>query len=264
MEERRELLELYLIDLVRITEACSHPQVLQFLGAMEVTSEEKLPEVQARMYFEQYLNVAQTGDIVLFHTEGVLQSVNRFVSSSDYDHVAVVVKDPPLSKSNNARHLFLLESTIDGVIKYRLRTRFLAWNMSNAELVVRRLNCERSKESLISIVSLMHELDGKKYGLNPLEMVRGRSDSQMTKDSYFCSEIVAMAYKRAGWLPEDIPSNKYFPWSFDKEHSHTLQFLKGASLGEETLIQFKRPEIESAYQMRPVSSSSSDEEDYSY
>ena len=55
-------------------------------------------------------------------------------------------------------------------------------------------------------------------------------------DSYFCSQLVAYAYKIMGLLEEEISSGQYWPGSFGAKSD--LKLLKGANLGPEKLIDF--------------------------
>ena len=60
---------------------------------------------------------------------------------------------------------------------------------------------------------------GKQYKINPVKLLRRRNEndnSEQIKDSktYFCSELVATAYKRVGILDKDIAASKYWPGDF--------------------------------------------------
>jgi hypothetical protein len=85
-------------------------------------------------------------------------------------------------------------------------------------------------------------MDGKDYGLNPGAFIR-RKDTAV-KESFFCSEVVAMAYKRVGLLPADTASNQFFPVTFSE--SGELQLQGEARLAHEILVSFKNPEVERA------------------
>jgi hypothetical protein len=57
--------------------------------------------------------------------------------------------------------------------------------------------------------------------------------------SFFCSELVASAYKCLGLLPKKIASSHYWPGSFSTENK--LDLLDNAHLGDEQLIDFAMP-----------------------
>eukprot|EP00954_Amorphochlora_amoebiformis_P030109 1394153-Amorphochlora_amoeboformis.AAC.1 len=56
------------------------------------------------------------------------------------------------------------------------------------------------------------------------------------KKTFFCSELVAKAYKEMNILREDVPSSAYLPGSF--EESSGLVLFSGASLEPENRLTF--------------------------
>jgi len=83
---------------------------------------------------------------------------------------------------------------------------------------------------------------GNKYKLNPLKLMRRTSDTNedtlfnLQKREFFCSELVACAYKFLNLLPLKKASTKYWPGSFSSEKKLKL-FCKG-KLEEQYLIDF--------------------------
>lgn len=82
------------------------------------------------------------------------------------------------------------------------------------------------------------EVDGKPYGLNPMKMLRKTSVTD--KPSYFCSELVASAYKRLQLLPESVSTGEYLPTTFAQ--ATNLQLLRG-KLEDEILVEFRKNEV---------------------
>lgn len=56
-----------------------------------------------------------------------------------------------------------------------------------------------------------------------------------SEEHFFCSELVASAYKSIGVLPNDIPACNYWPSHFGDNHDLRLV---NAELGPELLIDF--------------------------
>lgn len=56
-------------------------------------------------------------------------------------------------------------------------------------------------------------------------------------DSFFCSQLVAAAYKHVGILPKELSTTQYWPVTFSQKQN--LQLTGGAKLGIEMLINFK-------------------------
>ena len=83
---------------------------------------------------------------------------------------------------------------------------------------------------------------GRKYKLNPSKIFRRRyeNDADNIKDdkSYFCSELVASAYKCMGILPKEISASQYWPGSF--ANSGKLELSEGAKIEHEVVIEFPK------------------------
>ena len=77
--------------------------------------------------------------------------------------------------------------------KYPLKSRLHAWDLSKAQMVLRRLVMDRDQNLHEIMAEFVYSMHGKDYGLNPISMIRRVS---VDKESFFCSEIVAMALKR--------------------------------------------------------------------
>lgn len=83
---------------------------------------------------------------------------------------------------------------------------------------------------------------GNKYGLNPLKLMRRTSEvyddplANLEKREFFCSELVACAYKYLNILPKKKACTKYWPGSFSKEKH--LQLFGKCRLEEQYLIDF--------------------------
>lgn len=75
--------------------------------------------------------------------------------------------------------------------------------------MVRKLYFEIDEDTLDSLEMFVDSVKGKKYKINPVKILRKRSNRDHAENiketkSYFCSELVASAYKRIGLLPEDV------------------------------------------------------------
>mmetsp|Transcript_29375 Transcript_29375/g.29105 ORF Transcript_29375/g.29105 Transcript_29375/m.29105 type:complete len:125 (-) Transcript_29375:3-377(-) len=102
-------------------------------------------------------------------------------------------------------------------------------------LVYRQLHTERSNEMLMEIENFIKAVKGMKYNISPRKLIRNKEDNSK-KQGFFCSELVAAAYKSIGLLPEKPPASKYWPGDFSEKKK--IQLLKGARCGEELIIDF--------------------------
>lgn len=66
--------------------------------------------------------------------------------------------------------------------------------------------------------------------------VIGNPEEKQEYDSFFCSQLVAAAYKQLGFLPQDVSTTQYWPVSFSQDKN--LKLTGGANLGVEMLINF--------------------------
>ena len=82
---------------------------------------------------------------------------------------------------------------------------------------------------------------GKQYKLDPLRLLQKYSSTDSVENlhegkGYFCSELIASAYKIIGVLPKQISSAQYWPGTFSAEGKLKLQ--NEARFGDELLIEF--------------------------
>lgn len=79
-----------------------------------------------------------------------------------------------------------------------------------------------------------------KYRLNPSKIFRKKfeNDSENISEdkSYFCSELVASAYKCLGLLPKDISASQYWPGNFSSKSD--MKLIGEGMLEDEQMIEF--------------------------
>jgi len=61
-------------------------------------------------------------------------------------------------------------------------------------------------------------------------------NTDLSKNNYFCSELVACLYMSLGILDKKVPAKNYLPGSFSSHMS--MPFVNQASLGPEYIIEF--------------------------
>jgi hypothetical protein len=91
-----------------------------------------------------------------------------------------------------------------------------------------------------SLEGFLEEAVGNKYGLSPKKLLIQRNTIKPKNGKYidddrtfFCSELVAKAYKVLGIIDNDSKAcSSYYPSSFSSENKQ-LKFLPGVSLGPE-------------------------------
>ncbi|KRX00740.1 hypothetical protein PPERSA_03000 [Pseudocohnilembus persalinus] len=184
-----------------------------------------------------FINNTQTGDLLLFRGKGFIPKTQRFFTGAEYDHVALILK------KYGTNDIVLLESTGNngvGMISWKGFTKYRFQRLYD-KLVVRHLDYKRTDKFLDMLNNFIQFSVKKKYkfGLSHLVAKKAKKNEESldnSKRTFFCSELIASAYKLLGLLPENISSSYYWPGSFSSCKELPLQ--NGAKLSEEYLIDF--------------------------
>lgn len=185
-----------------------------------------------RISENEFKKMTCTGDLLLFRGRDMVSKFQRFVTKSEYDHVAMILK-------YSSGKIALFEATgADGVsIVYWDDFIFYQWEKLYSRLMYRKLTFERSEYALKELEEFIFAVQGKQYRISPGKLMSNKRDSDpKNKKGFFCSELIAMAYKMIGILPDDPPANKYWPGDFAS--SKNLRLGNGAYLHSEILIDF--------------------------
>lgn len=186
----------------------------------------------------------KTGDIVLFSGKGGISTGIKLGTLSKWSHVGMIFKIPEYNfvtiwESTTLSSNIDLDTNVPrkGVQLVPLSARV---NGYNGDIAVRSLDGVDGNDINISaLMELRREITGRPYEKNKIELIKAAYDGPLGRNSedlssIFCSELVAEAYQRLGLLDNKKPSNEYTPADFSEKKK--LVLLKGASLGEETLI----------------------------
>ena len=75
--------------------------------------------------------------------------------------------------------------------------------------------CNRDKEFYDKFEEFLDQVQGNTYQLNLSKILFGRKDSvqdsELEKRKFFCSELVAKAYKELGLMKTEKASSSYMP-----------------------------------------------------
>lgn len=178
------------------------------------------------------------GDIVLFNIKRTTATLQRLMTNSDWDHVAIVV---PLQwgasfyyGTSDEEKWALLEATGDGVFSAPLRGRLKQYSTENSvRMSVRHLMSDKGKNKKPELASIVNDLKHffqcsaarpyskgkvlKGTGTPSTGYVYSRKlEEESCEQGYFCSELVARALSSMRVLNEEKqfdPCN-YWPKSF--------------------------------------------------
>ena len=127
------------------------------------------------------------------------KSIHFFV-----DHAAMVLKF-----GSDRDEVFFLEATSNhGVALKRWSSIKHALGSFYSKIVIRHLKWDRPDEALELLEKFIDETEGNKYKITPLQLIKHRSKQSKEKEevstnenlvekgrAFFCSELVAKAYK---------------------------------------------------------------------
>lgn len=175
---------------------------------------------------------ANTGDILLFRSKGFVAKMQRGITRGDFDHIAMLM-------CFASGKIILLEATEkDGVAclewDYFIK---MNWHQMYSKLVYRSLETMRTDQMIRNLEKFVKQVDGKKFGINPKKFIGKKTDVVPgTENNFFCSELIASAYKVMGVFPTDVKSSSIWPNDFVNDKK--LPFIN-ATLGQEMLIDFE-------------------------
>ena len=177
------------------------------------------------MQYTEYRKLARTGDVILFSGKGGVSTAIKWITSSKWSHVGLVVV------SQDQDTVLLWESTTLSNVKDiefgRFQTGVQTVPLSermrvyDGDVNVRRMIVPLQPYQEREIYALRRELSGRPYEKSLCELIRSAYDGPFGRNepdlsSLFCSELVAEAFKRTGQDKSDVPSNERTPADFAK------------------------------------------------
>ena len=118
----------------------------------------------------QFKQIADTGDIILFRSNQPISSVTRVYSASHFDHVAMVLKfetDPD--------EVYLLEATGNlgvAINRWSFLREHIGKRKFYDKLVHRHLNFERGNSMIELLEKFLSQSVGQSYGLSAGKLLR--------------------------------------------------------------------------------------------
>ena len=199
------------------------------------------------------MDTLQTGDLLLFHpTKSCCSSfINCFsnmvecLSSSQYSHVAMVLKDPTYIDPK-LTGIYMLESGLeefgdaeDHKIKLGVQISKLdkVFKDYPGQIYVRRLQTKRDSDFEQKIVNMHEKVHNLPYDLNIKDWAEAyervhkwscwkklTQKEKQKRNTYWCSALIAFAYVQLGFLPTDTPWTLTSPREFSSKEGEQLKF----------------------------------------
>ena len=163
---------------------------------------------------QQFLDSADTGDILLFRSTNLVDGVIQLYGDSPFDHCAMVMK----FESDPDEVYFLEANSSDGVCinKFSWVKQHIGKGQFYDKLVFRKVNFQnrQSTQCMEKLEKFINEILGNKYSLNADKLFM-RKETVVHKDSkklvnegrdFFCSELLAKTFKILGVIQDDKTS----------------------------------------------------------
>ena len=181
---------------------------------------------------KEFIQSARTGDILLFKGTGFSSRFQRIITSSVYDHIALILK-------YGKERVSFLQATSVGGVEIIYWDEFLHSQTIHPveQVALRKLDFDRSPSVLSQLEEFINIVLGKKFRLSTSKLFARRKDKHpQEKRGFFCSELVAMAYKIIGVLPDKPPASRYWPGDF--YDNKKLNLINGAYFKQSLIIDF--------------------------
>jgi PH domain/PX domain/Permuted papain-like amidase enzyme, YaeF/YiiX, C92 family len=227
---------LYLQKLAAIEPVANSPEMMHFLGMLSSSgsirkmSTDDASTGAAQVSVATLLNIAEVGDVLLMRTPQILSSATRLFTRAKWDHVAMIVRVP--MHSNSLYSLMAFEATNVGVTLTPLQSRLQGSEQCGQTVAIRRLKWKRSFAALECLDSFIDRTNGNAYSLKSLVS----NITHEKKEAFFCSELVAEAYRAMGIIAHDS-TQVNLPGHFASDADSKLGLID-ATLSSEILINF--------------------------
>lgn len=168
--------------------------------------------------FESY---AETLDLVLFRNKHIGASLQRLFTTSEYDHIGILLK-------NDLGQVMFMDITSNLGVTVTLWRRFIEQQGHKQcdRIAYRKLLLDRGQLPSDGLEQCLKELMGSKYEISLSKLLGSRPKARdlPTERTYFCSELVAEVYIRFGLLPPEQIASSYWP----KHFADRLPLQRGA------------------------------------
>ena len=167
--------------------------------------------------------------------------MTRTFTASHFDHVAMVLKF-----ETDQDEVYLVESVGNLGVSLN-RWQFLREHIGEGKfyqkLVLRHINFDRGNKMVDNLETFLQEAIGLKYGISANKLTKQKTTAIKDSDehtliaserTFFCSELVAKAFKCLGVIENDDTScGQYYPHNFSSRGDSVLKLTEGTTIEPE-------------------------------
>ncbi|MEO0369400.1 MAG: hypothetical protein AAF197_11565 [Pseudomonadota bacterium] len=187
------------------------------------------------MHWSELSKQLKTGDVILFHQDGLISKLIELVTEAHFSHVGMVVRGDDGS-------LKLWQSFApDGGVELCDLFEFLqkyTGTYKGVYIDARHLNVNAPSNFWDPLPGFIKKVDGRPFptvwGMVE-NYIKGRLGIDSGEKTFFCSDLVALSYMQVGLLPKRPPPNYYAPKNFSALKEIDLEL--GASFSDHIRIE---------------------------
>ena len=189
------------------------------------------------MKYSKIRDQLKTGDVLLFSGRGFISWWIRVRTWSKISHNGMVYR-----VGANSQDVMVYESTrLTGKDGVQISLLSVRGKNYKGRIFVRQLHTRRDNQFYKTIHALRKEVAGRKYERNVLELIGSVAfwKNKVCLVYIFCSELVALAFKRWGLFKSDTPENERTPADFTQKNlTVDRDLVTGSWLGPEIELEF--------------------------
>ena len=201
---------------------------------------------------------AQTGDLLLFHGEGLVSSLLEYVGCSRYSHVGIFIKNPSFLHPGLKDGNYILHSAWgysldieDNEYKYKFGVQIqpieeVMTLYKDHCVYIRNIKTVRDEAFYRRLVDVHKIVHGKPYDVHIMDWISAIENLShplpsnplwKNTDRFWCSALVSYVYYKLGWIKE---TNWILisPREYSKEGTGQVVFTVFAE--EETEVQYSK------------------------
>ena len=196
---------------------------------------------------DNYKNILDTGDIILFSGNYIVSKAIELVTDCVYSHVAIIIKNPKFINKELEDGLYIIESGAENINdpennrkKYGVQLTKLDYIIKNydGEIYYRKLNCIRDTNFYTNIYNIHSDIHNLPYDDNILDLFKGEFNinigNTQKKNTFWCSALVAFIYVKLNFLDSSTPWTIIKPFDFSDKSKNLL--FKNCTIEKEILI----------------------------
>lgn len=187
---------------------------------------------------KQFLEQADTGDILLFRGSHAGAKITRISTGSHFDHIAMVLKF-----ESAPEEVYFVEATGNNGVslnKWQYIKPHIGKDKFYEKIVIRHVDFDRGGKMVKNLEKFLGEVVGLKYGISSSKLLRQKTVIKSELDqnelidadrTFFCSELVAKAYKLLGiMVDDDVSCALFYPHHFSSRGDSFLNLTEGTKI----------------------------------